>query len=71
MTLPRFCIRVKRMTLGDMVANLFRLTPRQKSALAKLGVKTIGDLLFHFPARYEEIGGVRPIAQLREGERRA
>lgn len=46
-----------------------RLTPRQGSALAKLGLKTLRDLLFHFPARYEAIGELKKIRDLREGER--
>ena len=31
----------------------FRLSPRQKTALGKIGLKTIKDLLFYFPSRYE------------------
>jgi ATP-dependent DNA helicase RecG len=34
----------------------FRLTPVQKSALHRLGVRTIRDLLYHFPFRYEHGG---------------
>lgn len=33
-----------------------RLKPDQKRALAKLGIRTINDLLYHFPARYENAG---------------
>ncbi|MBI4132452.1 MAG: ATP-dependent DNA helicase RecG [Candidatus Sungbacteria bacterium] len=51
------------------LAEAVRLTPRQRSALAKLGVSTIRDLLYHFPSRYEEIGGRKHIADLREGEK--
>ena len=46
-----------------------RLVPRQRSALAKLGVRNMRDLLFHFPARYEEVGERKLISDLREGEK--
>ncbi len=39
-----------------------RLKPDQKKALQKLGVLTIRDLLFHFPARYENVGPTGTIA---------
>ena len=39
-----------------------RLKPDQKRALAKLGIRTIRDLLYHFPARYENAGPTGTIA---------
>jgi ATP-dependent DNA helicase RecG len=49
--------------LEDTVDNHFtRLKPEQKRALKKLGIKTIGDLLYHFPARYESAGQTGTIA---------
>ncbi len=39
-----------------------RLKPEQKRALAKLGIKTIRDLLYHYPARYEAAGPAGTIA---------
>jgi len=57
------------MQLDDRAETLLRLTPRQHSALSKLGIVTVRDLLFHFPARYEEIGGLKQISELREGEK--
>ena len=36
--------------------------------LEKLGVKTIGDLLRHFPSRYEDFSHTVPIAELTPGE---
>lgn len=36
--------------------------------LEKLGVKTIGDLLRHFPVRYEDFSTVSPIAELAVGQ---
>ncbi len=53
----------------DPIATHFtRLKPEQKAALTRLGVKTIRDLLYHFPTRYESSEGVRTIGNLVVGE---
>lgn len=57
------------MTTRDPLEAELRLTPRQKSALGKLGIRTVRGLLFHFPARYEAMGELRAIANLVEGEK--
>lgn len=44
-----------------------RLKPEQKRALAKLGIRTIRDLLYHFPARYENAGPAGTIAGIAPG----
>jgi ATP-dependent DNA helicase RecG len=56
---------------SDPISTHFtRLKPDQKRALAKLGIRTIRDLLYHFPARYEAAGptgttaGVAPGAEV-------
>lgn len=48
------------MTPRDLITTHFRLTLPQKSALKKLGLTTIHDLLYHIPVRYDE-GGERTI----------
>ena len=40
----------------DLLEKHFRLIPAQKSALKRLGVATLRNLLYHFPARYEAAG---------------
>lgn len=40
----------------------------QRKALGKLGIKTVGDLLWHFPTRYGDVSVMRNIADLRAGE---
>ena len=51
------------MNTGDPIEKHFtRLKPDQKRALAKLGIQTIRDLLYHFPARYENAGPTGTIA---------
>lgn len=44
-----------------------RLKPEQKRALRKLGIRTIGGLLYHFPARYESAGQTGTIAGVSAG----
>ncbi|HEV7449421.1 MAG TPA: ATP-dependent DNA helicase RecG [Candidatus Paceibacterota bacterium] len=56
------------MLLSNQLTDHFRLTDLQKSALAKLGLKTIGDLLRHFPARYDVAGEGAEIVGLAAGQ---
>lgn len=44
-----------------------RLKPEQKRALHKLGIRTIRDLLYHFPSRYESSGPSAPITGITAG----
>ena len=44
-----------------------RLRPEQKRALGKLGIRTIRDLLYHFPSRYERSGPRGTIAGVASG----
>ncbi|KND51367.1 MAG: ATP-dependent DNA helicase RecG [Parcubacteria bacterium C7867-001] len=44
-----------------------RLRPDQKTALRKLGLKTVRDLLYHFPARYEAGGPAGTVAGIALG----
>jgi len=56
------------MNLGDNIEKYFtRLKPEQKRALHKLKIRTIRDLLYHFPARYESAGQTGTIAGISSG----
>jgi ATP-dependent DNA helicase RecG len=44
-----------------------RLRPEQKRALHKLGIRTIRDLLYHFPSRYERSGASATVAGVAPG----
>ena len=56
------------MNPGDPIEKHFtRLKPEQSRALHKLGIRTIRDLLYHFPARYETSGSVGTIAGITAG----
>jgi len=53
---------------ADIIEQHFtRLKPEQKRALKKLGIHSIRDLLYHFPARYESSGDVGTIAGIAPG----
>lgn len=57
-----------RMHPEDTVDRHFpRLKPDQKRALTKLGIRTIRDLLYHFPARYENAGPTGTITGVEAG----
>src|SRR5690606_31772528 len=44
-----------------------RLKPDQKKALVRLGIQSIRDLLYHFPARYEAAGPTGTIGSATPG----
>ncbi|MDO8552244.1 MAG: GxxExxY protein [bacterium] len=53
----------------DLIAKRFRLAPAQATALRKLGLITIRDLLYHFPSRYEQQGSESNTRQLVPGKK--
>lgn len=55
------------MRLQDPLSPTFRLTDVQKSALSRLGIKTLRDLLFYFPFRYDMGGSEATVAGLQAG----
>ncbi|HEX8946909.1 MAG TPA: ATP-dependent DNA helicase RecG [Candidatus Paceibacterota bacterium] len=50
-----------------LITHFPRLRAEQKTALRKLGIVTIRDLLYHFPARYENAGPTGTIAAATPG----
>ncbi len=56
------------MNPNDPIESHFtRLKPEQKRALAKLRIRTMHDLLYHFPARYETAGPTGTISGVAPG----
>src|SRR3989344_863147 len=53
---------------GEPLTQHFRMTPVQVSALKRLGIATVHDLLYHFPVRYDQAGGEAAIIGLVAGE---
>jgi len=56
------------MQLDTPITKTGRLAEPQIKALKKLGVTTVGDLLYHFPARYGDISEMKNIGLLEAGE---
>lgn len=56
------------MKSANLISDHSRLNEFQKKALSKLGLKTIEDLLYHFPSRYGDISETRNISSLEKGE---
>ncbi len=57
------------MQINSSVEINFRLQETQKIALKKLGIKTVKDLLYHFPVRYGDTSQKRNIGSLSVGEK--
>lgn len=56
------------MELTGPLTQLFRLTEQQKSALSRLGINTIYDLIHHLPFRYEAAGEASAVSGLQAGQ---
>ncbi len=56
------------MEKNTLLEKIFRLSPFQKKALSKMGLKTVENLLRYFPARYGEQSRVKAIEFLEAGE---
>src|SRR3989338_5328292 len=58
------------MTPETKLEDIFtKLAPRQKSALKNLGLRTLRDLLYHFPYRHENPADLKRIDEVFEGEK--
>jgi ATP-dependent DNA helicase RecG len=57
------------MKLTDPISAHFRLMEPERKGLAKLGLKTIRDLLYYFPVRYGDSAESKRISELVEGEK--
>ncbi len=55
------------MHLESPIHELTRLTHDQRAALERLKLRTIRDLLYHMPARYESAADVRTVSQAHDG----
>jgi len=56
------------MNLATPIENIPRIGPVFKKKLKKLGIKTVQDLLFHFPRRYEDFSNLIPISKIKINE---
>lgn len=56
------------MNLESSIESLSGIGPRYLSLLKRIGIESVGDLLYHFPFRYEDLSTIKKIAELTEGE---
>ncbi len=56
------------MNLTTPLEKEFRLTLPHKTALKKMGISTVEDLLYHFPVRYGDTGEVNYIENISKGD---
>jgi len=56
------------LTLDSNVQYIPRVGPAMAARLLKLGIRTVGDLLYHTPFRYNDFSNVLPIKQARVGQ---
>ncbi|MDT8316892.1 MAG: ATP-dependent DNA helicase RecG [bacterium] len=54
--------------LKSPVLSIKGVGPKIVSLLAKMGMNTVEDLLYHFPQRYDDRRNIRKIATLKKGE---
>jgi ATP-dependent DNA helicase RecG len=54
-------------TLEQDVQYLKGVGPAKADLLAKLDVRTVGDLIFHFPRSYDDLTNVKPMDQIEAG----
>jgi len=56
------------MNLDTPIQNISRILPAYQKRLAKLGIKNLRDLFYHFPSRYDDFSNISDIVDLKFGE---
>jgi ATP-dependent DNA helicase RecG len=56
------------MPLSTPLSTLIKIDTGHRAGLARLGINTVRDLLYHFPIRYGDTAEIRPITTLSKGE---
>jgi ATP-dependent DNA helicase RecG len=55
-------------TLETILSDIPGIGPRFSQKLKRLGITTVGELLYHFPNRYEDFSQIYPVAELEPGQ---
>ena len=63
-----YLVHVNDIKLNSKISDKLRIMEKQKKALARLGIETTRDLLYHFPVRYSNMSSVSTIAQSKHDE---
>jgi ATP-dependent DNA helicase RecG len=65
--LPGTQLKKLFMDLSTSIGEIPRVGPQYQKRLKKLGIKTVRDILYHFPHRYEDFSNLIKIADVKEG----
>jgi len=57
------------MKLDTPVSKIFMIGPTYAKRLKKLGIETVGNLITHFPFRYDDLSLISSISKLQAGEK--
>ncbi len=57
------------LSLSSKIEDISKVGPAYLKKLHKLNIKSVRDLFFHFPHRYEDFSQTVPISQLKEGQK--
>jgi len=56
------------MDISFPVEKIPRIGPQYQKRLKRLGIDTVGQLLYHFPHRYEDFSNLKKISEIKAGE---
>jgi ATP-dependent DNA helicase RecG len=56
------------MKITDSLSDHFRIDVAHKKALKRLNIETVSDLLYHLPARYEDISDVQSVGSVEKNQ---
>jgi ATP-dependent DNA helicase RecG len=56
------------LSLASPVGAVPKIGPKYKMLLKNLGIETVGDLIYHFPFRYDDYSNFKRISDLKEGD---
>ena len=56
------------MQLSTPIEEIPRVGPQIQKKLRRLGIKTVKDLIFHFPHRYEDFSNIIPISEIQQNQ---
>ncbi|MGE5561401.1 MAG: ATP-dependent DNA helicase RecG [Chloroflexota bacterium] len=62
-------VRPEPLSVGTPVQYLRGVGPVRAEGLARLGISSVGDLLYHYPLRHEDRSQLKPISAVADGER--